>query len=90
MGANHGIATLGRNRKLVVFLALAALAAALLASDASAQAPPPFPFVYKGTATTVDGAPVPDGLLIFAIIDDYQSVPVAVQDGRYRDLHLDC
>ena len=43
--------TLIGNRKLIVILAVAALAAALLAPDASAQgAPPPFPFIYKGTA----------------------------------------
>ena len=79
--------TLIGNRKLIVILAVAALAAALFAPDASAQgAPPPFPFIYKGTAETVDGAAVPDGLQIFAVIDDYRSEPVDVMDGKYRDL----
>ena len=71
--------TLIGNRKLIVILAVAALAAALFAPDASAQgAPPPFPFIYKGTAETVDGAAVPDGLQIVAVIDDYKSEPVDV------------
>ena len=78
--------TLIGNRKLIVILAVAALAAALFAPDASAQAPPPFPFIYKGTATTVDGAAVPDGLQIFAVIDDYKSEPVDVVNGEYKNL----
>ena len=86
MRVNNKMNTLTGNRKLVLFVALAALAAALFASEASAQAPPPFPFIFKGTATTVDGAPVPDGFQIFAKIDDYRSEPVDVVDGQYRDL----
>ena len=65
---------------------MAALAAAIFASDAFAQAPPPFPFLYKGTAKTSDGAAVPDGLTIFAIVGDYRSEPVEVENGRFRDL----
>ena len=65
---------------------MATLAAAVFASDAFAQAPPPFPFLYKGTAKTSDGAAVPDGLQIFAMVGDYKSEPVDVENGRYRDL----
>ena len=74
------------NRKRIVLLAMAVLVAAVFASDAFAQAPPPFPFIYKGTAKTSDGAAVPDGLQIFAIVGNYQSEPVDVVNGRYRDL----
>ena len=74
------------NHKRIVVLAMAALAAAVFASDAFAQAPPPFPFSYKGTAKTSDGAAVPDGLQIFAMVGDYKTEPVDVENGRYRDL----
>ena len=76
------------NRKRIILLAMAVLVAAVFASDAFAQAPPPFPFIYKGTAKTSDGAAVPDGLQIFAIVGNYQSEPVDVENGRYRDLTL--
>ena len=76
------------NRKRIVLLAMAVLVTAVFASDAFAQAPPPFPFIYKGTAKTADGAAVPDGLQIFAIVGNYQSEPVDVENGRYRDLTL--
>ncbi len=79
--------TLIANRRLILFIvAIAALGAALFASEAGAQAPPPFPFIYKGSATTMDGAAVPDGFQIVAVIDDYTSEPATVQDGQYRDL----
>ena len=74
------------NRKRIILLAIAALAAAVFASDAFAQALPPFPFFYEGTAKTSDGASVPDGLQIFAIVGNYQSEPVDVENGRYKNL----
>ena len=78
--------TLIGNPKRIILLAVATLAAAVFASDAFAQAPPPFPFLYQGTAKTSDGASVPDGLQIFAMVGDYKSEPIDVENGRYRDL----
>ena len=72
------------NHKRIVVLAMAALAAAVFASDAFAQAPPPFPFFYNGTAKTADGASVPDGLTVFAIVGDYTSEPAEVINGEFR------
>ena len=86
MRVNQTLTTLTGNPRRIILLAVAALAAAIFASDAFAQAPPPFPFLYKGTAKTSDGAAVPDGLTIFAIVGDYRSEPVEVENGRFRDL----
>ena len=86
MRVNQTLTTLTANPRRIILLAVAALAAAIFASDAFAQAPPPFPFLYKGTAKTSDGAAVPDGLTIFAIVGDYRSEPVEVENGRFRDL----
>ena len=86
MRVNQTLTTLTGNPRRIILLAVAALAAAVFASDAFAQAPPPFPFLYKGTAKTSDGAAVPDGLTIFAIVGDYRSEPVEVENGRFRDL----
>ncbi len=48
---------------------------------------PPLPVIYEGSATAA-GAPVPDGLLIRARVEDCESEPVVVEDGRYRNLVL--
>ena len=86
MRVNQTLTTLTANPRRIILLAVAALAAAVFASDAFAQAPPPFPFLYKGTAKTSDGAAVPDGLTIFAMVGDYKTEPVEVENGRFRDL----
>ena len=66
---------------VAVIIATAGLLAPI--SDvAHAQAPPPLPYIYSGTVT-VDGSPVPDGLLIFGRVGSYESEPVAVKDGSY-------
>ena len=75
----------GKNGRILM-LAATVLVAAVFVSDAFAQSPPPFPFIYKGAAETSDGSPVPDGLQIVAVIGDYRSEPVEVVNGRYRDL----
>ena len=86
MGVNQTLTTLTGNPKRIILLAVATLAAAVFASDAFAQAPPPFPFFFQGTAKTSDGAAVPDGLQIFAMVGDYKSESVDVENGRYRHL----
>ena len=49
--------------------------------------PPPIPATYSGGATSA-GVPVPDGLIITARIEDYTSVPVVVEAGRYDFLQV--
>ena len=86
MRVNQTLTTLIGNPKRIILLAVAALAAAIFASDAFAQAVPPFPFQYEGTAKTSDGAAVPNGLQIFAMVGDYRSEPVDVVNGWYKYL----
>ena len=90
---------LGTHRTRVALVLSLAVLAALLAfalagpqGEVRAQAAPPFPVTYSGTVT-VGGATAPDGLTIVArmespspIVDDYQSGPRVMQDGRYRHL----
>ncbi len=65
---------------------LVAMAVALLGDSANAQAPPPAPEIYSGTATAA-GQPVPDGSEIVARIgEEYESEPVTVKNGRYATL----
>ena len=69
---------------VAVIIATAGLLAPI--SDvAHAQAPPPLPYIYSGTVT-VDGSPVPDGLLIVGRVGTYESQPVAVKNGSYTAL----
>lgn len=49
--------------------------------------PPPLPVVYSGWVQ-VKGTLAPDGLLIFARLDGYQSDTVAVKQGQYRGLKI--
>ena len=66
--------------------ALVALAAVVFAADSGfAQGLPPTPVIYKG-AVTVAGQPAPDGLNIYAQIDDYRSKSVQTDGGRYTFL----
>ena len=66
---------------VTVFVAVAfALTAAR--DHVSAQGLPPAPVTYSGTAMA-GGAPVPDGYVITARIDDYLSQTVPVKDGFY-------
>ena len=66
------------------------------ADVANAQAPPPLPAIYSGTATAA-GAPVPDSLvdengaclelcITARIGGDYESQPIPVKNGRYTAL----
>ena len=70
-----------------ILAAATAIAAAevLQTREADAQALPPPPYIYIGSAT-VAGEPVPDGFTITARIDDYESDAVEVRDGRYTAL----
>ena len=70
----------------ILTLAASVIIAVAFASDAFAQSPPPFPFIYSGAANTSDGSPVPDGHQIVAVIEDYMSEPVDVVNGRYSEL----
>ena len=76
---------------MAAVLLLAGAALALEPRTAAAQAPPPAPTVYSGTAT-VGGAPVPDGYRIVARVvanvGTYQSDPVTVRRGRYGSLEV--
>ena len=56
-------------------------------ASAQTHALPPSPALYGGTAT-VDGAPVPDGFLVYARIRDYLSDPIPVIDGNYWGLSV--
>ena len=47
--------------------------------------PPTPPVVYFGSVT-VGGQPAPDGLVIVARIEDYESEPVVTDDGKYARL----
>ena len=84
------------NTKALTVAVIGMAAAALVAisvSGPTAEAqsqPPPFPTLYSGTAKTVDGADVPDGLAIVAKIDGdkYTSEPVVVENGKYARLTL--
>ena len=70
----------------VVLVAAAGGALLVLPGVAEAQVPPPFPVFYSGTATS-GGSPVPEGLLIVAIVDGYRSAAVVVKSGgRYSGL----
>jgi hypothetical protein len=71
------------SRPIVVAMVLAGALLAVFANTAHAQALRPAPTIYSGTAT-VDGSPVPGGLLIVARVGAYQSPPVVVKDGRYE------
>ena len=48
---------------------------------------PPFPNTYKGDVL-INGSHAPDGTVIFAKINDYQTPDVFVTDGRYKNLVL--
>ena len=73
-------------RKLLLAVAVAVVAATLSLGETSAQAIPPIPAVYSGTATAA-GAQVPDGYQIVARIGaQYQSEPATVMGGRYQFL----
>ncbi len=49
--------------------------------------PPTPPVVYFGNVT-VNGQPAPDGLVIVARIEDYESQPVTTRDGAYASLSV--
>ena len=66
---------------VTVFVA-AAFALTAVRDHASAQGLPPASVTYSGTATA-GGAPVPDGYVITARIDDYVSQPGPVMNGSY-------
>ena len=81
-----------RSAWVVLLVAFGVIAAAVVHSlpnnVAQAQGgPPPLPAVYSGAATS-GGVPVPDGLLITARIEDYASVPVVIEAGRYQFLQV--
>lgn len=65
--------------------ALVALAAVVFAADSGFAQGVPAPLVYRGTVT-VAGQPAPDGINIYAQIDDYRSQPVQTENGRYNTL----
>ncbi len=66
---------------LLAFMAVAALAAGC----GEKAGPPPLPQVYWG-AVTVAGAPAPEGLRLVAVVDDFHTASVEVQEGRYSAL----
>jgi len=55
------------------------------ATRVQAQHVPGIPTSYNG-ALTVDGVPVPDGLMLLARVDGYESAPVITSGGRYERL----
>ncbi|MBI2872876.1 MAG: hypothetical protein HYY00_06785 [Chloroflexi bacterium] len=62
---------------------------ALSVAGAGAQEPPPvpltYPVVFEGRALLGDG-PAPDGTVVVGKVKDWESGPVAVEGGRYRNL----
>lgn len=64
---------------------VAVLMIPLATSVAVAQVPPPIPEFFNGAVTIEDGSSA-EGLFITAQIEDYSSVPVVVQGGRYENL----
>lgn len=70
--------------KGLTVLAVAALIAFVFTAE-SGFAQVPSPMVYRG-AVTVAGSPAPDGYNIYARIEDYQSLPVQTEGGRYNIL----
>ncbi len=69
-------------QRMVVALLVSATAAAVTADTARAQALPPLPYFYSGTAK-VGVANVPDGFAIVAKIETYESKPATVTGGRF-------
>ena len=68
--------------KIVALLAVMALLLAL-PGLVLAQAQPPRPPVFGGTAVDLDGSPSADGTMVAAIIDDVQVAMTMVADGGY-------
>ena len=73
--------------KWLLVLAISVMGSLLTVGVANAQsgAPAPFPSAYGG-AVTVNGAAVPDGMVITAKIDTWESEPVYIVEGRYESL----
>ena len=76
-----------RASRWLATVAAAAVVAAVVSDLARAQerSLPVIPTVYSGSAS-VNGQPVPDGLMMIAKVDDYESEPVEVENGRYQVL----
>ena len=72
---------------LIAVLVAAVAWGLLLPGSAGAQAPPPAPVIYSGTATA-GGVPVPDGFTIVGRVGTYESEPIVVKDGAYLVLSV--
>lgn len=67
---------------------LAVLACALAAGVLMGNgAPPPLPVIYHGWVQVGDGL-APDGLIVFARVDGYESGRVTVAGGEYKGLKI--
>jgi hypothetical protein len=71
----------------LLILAISVMGSLLTIGVANAQsgAPAPFPSAYGG-AVTSNGVAVPDGMVITAKIDDWESEPAYIVGGRYESL----
>ncbi len=71
----------------MTLLAILVAIAAVNVRPTHAQSLPPAPVIYNGNVT-VAGAPAPDGLIITARIEDYESPPVETSGGRFLALNV--